>query len=178
MGHLVTQQTHDAAARGAGAAFMAAIALGVSAEFGAHGATRSALRAAALLCYVAVTVLFYVVFRGVDRRWALAAGALSIGLLVIAPLRWHPGGVDVGLVCFGLACLATAYLVFRSGFVPRMLAACSAIAGVAWLTFLWQPLSRSVYPYNLAVGILGQLALCLWLAVRGTHTAARAGARP
>ena len=154
-------------ARVAGFLFLAAIALGVFAEFVAHGMARWPLRIGALACYVAVTVLFYLLFRSVHHVLALAAAALSAALLVVAPFNWHPGGVDVGLACFGVSCLLTAYLVFRSGFIPKSLAAPSAIAGVAWLTFLWQPLARTLYPYNLAFGALGQAVLCLWLVLRG-----------
>lgn len=161
----VSQQRNRA--RIAGFLFLAAITLGVLAEFVAHGMARWGLRLGALACYVAVTVLFYLLFRSVHHVLAFTAAALSAALLVVAPFNWHPGGVDVGLACFGLSCLITAYLVFRSGFIPKSLAIPTVIAGIAWLTFLSRPLSRSVFPYNLAFGVLGQAILCLWLVVRG-----------
>jgi hypothetical protein len=160
---------HQFRARTAGLLFLIAIGVGVFAEFRTHGEVRSIARFIALLCYVAVAWLFYQLFKPVDQRLSLTAALLSLVLLVVGPLRWHPAGVDVGLACFGLSCLTIAYLVFRSGFLPKALALASGLAGIAWLTFLWQPFARSIYPYNLAAGVLGQAALCMWLMVFGTH---------
>jgi hypothetical protein len=42
-------------------------------------------------------------------------------------------------------------------------------AGLGWLTFLSPSLARSLYPYNLAPGILGEGVLTLWLLVMGVH---------
>jgi Domain of unknown function (DUF4386) len=156
-------------ARIAGTVFLAAILCGVTAEFALHGTPRTVLRLVALVCYLAVTILFYLLFRRVDALAAAGAAVLSVILLIIAPLRWHPAGIDVGLVCFGLSCLVTAYLVHHSGFLPRALAILCGIAGLAWLSFISQSLSRSVYPYNLAVAAIGQIGFALWLAVLGTR---------
>lgn len=156
-------------ARLAGLFFLCAVGLGVFAEFRAHGELRLAARVAALCCYLIVTVLLYQTFKPVNRALALAAAVLALLLLVVAPFRWHPGGVDVGLVCFGASWLITAYLVFISGMFPKAIGVVSAIAGVAWLTFLSRPLSQSLQPYNLAAGIAGQVAFCLWLLAFGTR---------
>jgi len=43
------------------------------------------------------------------------------------------------------------------------------LAGVGYTPFLYPPLANFLYPYNLALGI-GELALVLWLFVRGVDT--------
>lgn len=160
----------------AGLFFLVAVGIGVFSEFGAHGQLRVAGRLVALCFYLAVTVLFYQIFRPINRALALAAALLAIALLVIAPFNWHPAGIDVGLVCFGVSWLITAYLVFTSGLFPKGLGMVGAIAGLAWLTFLWRPLSQALNPYNLAVGIAGQVLFCLWLVTFGAdNSGARAG---
>jgi hypothetical protein len=156
-------------ARLSGTAFLAAVLTGVTAEFGLHGTARTLLRLVALVCYLAVTILFYLLFRRVHALTAAIAALLSVMLIIIAPFRWHPAGMDVGLVCFGLSCLATAYLVYNSGFLPKQMAVLCAVAGLAWLTFISRPLSQAIYPYNLAVAAMGQIAFALWLAVAGAR---------
>ena len=44
-----------------------------------------------------------------------------------------------------------------------------AIAGLGWLTYLSPPLAKSLSPYNLALGILGQESLMLWLLMMGVN---------
>jgi hypothetical protein len=41
--------------------------------------------------------------------------------------------------------------------------------GVGWLTFLSERLSSFLSPYNLAPGILGEVALTLWLLAFGVN---------
>jgi hypothetical protein len=44
-----------------------------------------------------------------------------------------------------------------------------ALAGVGYLTLLWQPLAKSLYPYNLALAGPGEISLLLWLLVKGVN---------
>ncbi len=152
-------------ARVAGATFLLSIVIGVYAEFRAHGSLRIAARLAAVSSYVIVAILFYHLLKPVSKPLSTLAAFLSLAVLVLAPLGWHPAGVDVGLVCFGFSALIVAYLVYKSTFLPRLLALPSALAGIAWLTFLSRGVGRSLYPYNLIIGVLGQALLCLWLMV-------------
>ena len=154
-------------ARAAGATFLLSIVIGVYAEFRAHGNLRLAGRLVAVSGYVIVAILLYHLLKPVSKPLSKTAAVFSLAVLVVGPLGWHPGGVDVGLVCFGLSALIVAYLVYKSTFLPRLLALPSALAGIAWLTFLSRALGRSLYPYNLVIGALGQALLCLWLMVMG-----------
>lgn len=91
------------------------------------------------------------------------------GLLVsiIGILKWHLQGVDIGLIFFGSYCFLIGYLVFRSAFLPRILGALMAFAGLSWLSFLLTPLADYLSPHNLAAGVLDQGALAMWLIVAG-----------
>ena len=42
----------------------------------------------------------------------------------------------------------------------------SSIGGLGWLTFLWRPLARSLQPYILAPGMLGEGSLTLCLLIK------------
>ena len=40
---------------------------------------------------------------------------------------------------------------YQVNFLPRIIGVLYALAGVAYLTLLWQPLAKYLYPYNLAL---------------------------
>ena len=75
----------------------------------------------------------------------------------------------IALVFFGFYCLLVGYLIFRSTFLPRILGALMAFAGLGWLSFLWAPLAKYLSPYNLAPGMLGEGLLIVWLLVKGVN---------
>src|SRR3990172_5976807 len=68
------------------------------------------------------------------------------------------------LVFFGIWCLLTGYLIFISGFMPRLVGQLEMLAGVAYLILLWPPLASAWDPYYLFFGV-GELVLLLWLLV-------------
>jgi hypothetical protein len=120
----------------------------------------------AAVCYLAVTLLFYDLFKPVNQTLSLIAAAVSLVGIAVGPLQLkavHP------LVFFGFYCLLIAYLIFRSTFLPHILAAFMAFASVGWLTFLSASLAKDLYPYNLAPGIIGEGALTLWLLAKGVN---------
>jgi hypothetical protein len=76
----------------------------------------------------------------------------------------------VALVFFGFFQLAIGYLIFRSGFLPRILGVLIAVAGLGWLTFLFPPLANHVLTYLEVLGVIGELPLMLWLVVMGVNS--------
>ena len=130
-------------------------------------AVESGLVAAAF--YVVVTLLFYRLFKPVNRTLSLIAAIISLagcfygvvsGLLPPA-LRINP------LVFFGFYCLLIAYLILRSSFLPRALGVGMVFPGICWLTFISPELAKSLAPYNSLPGLLGEGALTVWLLVKG-----------
>jgi Domain of unknown function (DUF4386) len=122
-------------------------------------------------CYIAVTLLFYYIFKPVNRSLSLLAAFISFVGCAIGPLsRFHLVPFHINsLVFFGFYCLLIGYLIFRSTFLPRILGVLMAFGGLGWLTFLSPPLANYLSPYNLAPGILGEGALTLWLLVIGVN---------
>jgi hypothetical protein len=107
----------------------------------------------------------------------LLGGAQSLSVFSMNQLH-APAYVSFSLfhLCFGFAnvffgcyCLLIGYLVFRSTYLPRILGVLMAFAGVGLLTFLVPPLASSLSPYNLALDILGEASLTLWLLVMGVN---------
>ncbi len=154
-------------------------------------------------CYVAVTALFYQLFRPVSRSLSLLAVCFSLmglaiqtfgSLLQLAPLVVLSGSPYLGvfnvrqlqalallflnlnaqvgsiaLVFDGLFLFLIGYLIFRSTFLPRMLGALVAFAGLGWLTFLSPPLANYLYTYIQVLGVLAEGSLMLWLLVIGVN---------
>jgi hypothetical protein len=122
-------------------------------------------------CYIAVTLLFYYIFKPVNRSLSLLAAFLSLVGCAIGPLGLfvHAASHISPLVFFGFYCLLIGYLIFRSTFLPRILGALMAFAGLGWLTFLSPPLANYLSPYIFAPGILGEGALTVWLVVKGVN---------
>jgi hypothetical protein len=122
-----------------------------------------------ILGMVAVTLLLYGIFKPVNRSLALLAAFFSLLGLAFEALRWQPQGLNVAVAVNGFSCLVIGYLIFRSTFLPRILGALMAFAGLAWLTFLSNQLVNYLSPYNLASGVLGQALVMLWLLVMGVN---------
>src|SRR3989454_7989746 len=120
-------------------------------------------------CYIAVTLLFYSLFKPVNRSLSLLAAFFSLVGCAIGPLsliHLAPSHIN-SLVFFAFSCLLIGYLIFRSTFLPGILGVLSAFGGLGWLTFLSPALANHLSPYIFAPGILGEGSLTLWLVVIG-----------
>jgi hypothetical protein len=116
-----------------------------------------------------VTLLLYDIFKPVNRSLSLLAAFFGLVGLTFEALRSQPRGVNVAIVFAGFYCLLIGYLIFRGTFLPRALAALMTLAGLAWLTWLSNPLVKHLSPYNLAAGALAELSVFLWLLVMGLN---------
>ncbi|HSL20316.1 MAG TPA: DUF4386 domain-containing protein [Vicinamibacterales bacterium] len=156
-------------ARIAGAFWLMVFVAGSLALAVGRGAVLYAANVVAALCYVVVTLLLYDLLKPVNRSisslaafFGLTGCAVSLfGLTKFILLR--------DLVFFGAQCLLIGYLILRSTFLPRVLGALMVFAGLGWLTFLWPPLARSLSPYNLAPGMIGEGLLLVWLMIIGVN---------
>lgn len=160
-------------ARMAGLFYLLTIVTGALAAFstGKLFEYRDAMNLSASACYIAVTLLFYGLFKPVDASLSLIAAVFSlVGCALSALGLFHlpPPIRSVNpLVLFGVYCLLIGYLIFRSDFLPRILGVLMVIGGLGWLTFVSSTLADTLTPYNLAPGILGEGALTVWLLAKG-----------
>jgi uncharacterized protein DUF4386 len=125
----------------------------------------------ATACYIAVTVLFYKLFKPVNKSLSLIAAAFSLmGCLpgILSPLHRTPYHIP-SLVFFGVYCLLIGYLILKSAFLPPILGVLMVFAGLGWLTFLSPSLAKFLSPYNYYPGGIGEISLCLWLLVMGVN---------
>lgn len=106
--------------------------------------------------------------------------------LAYLSIRSHGYGFGVSLIFFGCVCLVLGYLIFRSGYLPKILGVLMQIAGLCYLTnsftlFLSPPLADRLFPAILLPAFVGEASLCLWLLTKGVNVPkwkARANAAP
>jgi len=155
-------------------------------------------------CHIIWTLLFYDLFKPVNRSLSLLAAFVSLvvcavqaltSLLYVAPLLVLQGGgsvsafttaqlqglayvflklnacaFDIDLVFFGLWCVLTGYLMFRSTFLPLVLGVLLAIDGLGWMTFAVPPFASYLFPVIATASALAEIPLQLWLVVMGVNS--------
>lgn len=155
-------------ARLAGFIYLISVLTAVTGEFFAHGKLGTVTAVIIpIVCYMAVTLLLYVVFQVVKRSLALLAVAFNLVGLVLDAWRWQPRGLNAGMVFHGAYCVLIGFLMVRSRFVPRLLGVPMAIAGLVWLLYLSPGLANRLAPSNTIVGLVAEALPMLWLLVMG-----------
>jgi Domain of unknown function (DUF4386) len=123
-----------------------------------------------IACYIALTLLFYALFKPVSRSLSLLAAFFSlVGCAVTVLSVFHLTSPHLPLRFFAPYCLRIGYLIFRSTFLPRILGVLMVLAGLGWLAFLSPPLASHLSKHIKVLGILGEGSLMLWLLVFGVN---------
>jgi Domain of unknown function (DUF4386) len=120
----------------------------------------------------ALTSLFYLapllILQGGSPLSAFTAEQLQSLALMFLKLNQYAYNID--LVFFGLWCVLTGYLIFRSTFLPRILGVLLAISGLGWVIYLYPPLAYHLFiPYIASASALGEIPLEFWLIVMGVN---------
>ena len=89
-------------------------------------------------------------------------------------IKLHDYGFGIGLIFFGFECLVLGYLIFRSGYFPKLLGVLMQIAGLSYLANSFMLLLAPTFASKIAPAILlpafiGEMSLCLWLLVKGVN---------
>ncbi len=120
----------------------------------------------------AITNLFYLapllILQGGSSLGAFTPEQLQSLALMFLKLNQY--AFNINLVFFGLWCVLTGYLIFRSTFLPRILGVLLAIDGLGWVMYLYPPLAYHLFmPYIAVATALGEIPLELWLIVMGVN---------
>jgi hypothetical protein len=115
----------------------------------------------------------------------LSPSAASLGFnaeastsLIALAARLHGYGFGLGLIFFGAVCVIRGWLMVQSGVFPKALGALVALAGISyWMNstaLLFAPkLADVLFPWVLLPSFIGELALALWLVIKGVDSRAR-----
>lgn len=105
--------------------------------------------------------------------YASAFSPEQLQALSLHALEMHGYGYDLALLFFGLSCLVLGWLIARSGYLPRPLGLLVFLAGIAYLIgsytlFLFPDFRSNIEPIYI-VPLISEIALCLWLLIRGVN---------
>ncbi len=91
--------------------------------------------------------------------------------LAILFLNLYQNGYMIAQILLNLWLFPLGYLVFKSGFLPRVLGILLIIDGFAMLIWFFQffffPGYEAISTLGLAVGFIAEGSLCLWLLIKG-----------
>jgi hypothetical protein len=101
-------------------------------------------------------------------------GPEQLHTLAHLPIRSYAYGFGVSLIFFGCECLVLGYLIFRSGYLPKIVGVLMQIAGLCYLInsfalILSPSLASWLFPAILLPAFVGEASLCLWLLVKGVN---------
>jgi hypothetical protein len=159
----------------------------IAAPSGAGSATLANITIT-MVCDTGVALLFYDLFKPVNKNLSLLAAVFRLIFVVVMTVNSlnyfglvdlfdsaHSAaafntGYGMALVPFGVHCAMTGYLVFKSNFLPKIIGILMALAGLGYLTFIWPRLGDRLFvPYILVPGIVGEGSLTLWLIFVGVN---------
>jgi hypothetical protein len=93
----------------------------------------------------------------------------QVQALAMVFVRLNTYAFDVDLVFFGLWCVLTGYLIFKSTFMPRILGVLLAIDGLGWMLYLAPPAAYRLFPFIAAASAVSEIPLQLWLLIMGVN---------
>ena len=89
-------------------------------------------------------------------------------------IKAHSYGFGIGLIFFGITCLARGYLMVKSGLWPKALGVLMFVAGISYLInsfalILAPSIASMLFPAILMPAFVAELAFSLWLIVKGLN---------
>ena len=105
-------------------------------------------------------------------QYRQAFGPAQVPLLANLALKAHEISFNLALLFFGCTCLVNGYLVFKSGYFPKVIGGLMQAAGACYLVACWAALfapalANSILPAMLLPCLVGELGWCLWMLVKG-----------
>lgn len=110
-----------------------------------------------------------------DAKYLTVFEPGQLHALVLLFLNLHDSGVYIWQVIFGFHFFFLGYLVFKSGFFPRILGILLMVACLGYLVdsfgilFQFSGALSIVSSVLLAAGVIGELSFVLWLLIKGVN---------
>jgi len=98
----------------------------------------------------------------------------QLQILANLALKSHDIAFNIALIFFGCTCLVNGYLIFRSGYFPKLVGVLMQVAGLSYLTACFAALFAPTFadliiPAILVPPLIGESSFCLWLLVKGVN---------
>jgi len=109
-----------------------------------------------------------------NAAYANAFTSEQLNVMAMLSIRSHTTGFGIALIFFGVECVLLGYLIFRSGYMPKVIGVLMQIAGVCYVInsfalLLSPPLSSRLFPAILMPALIAELSLALWLLIKGVR---------
>ena len=129
----------------------------------------------------AILLIFYELFKSVSRRLALLAAffglvatAIEASSLFLQIENPAVPAYDLYTAFFGFSILTIGYLVYMSGFLPRVIGALLLLDGAVYLVYAFTHLMAPTFashlvPWSQLPILAGEGSLTIWLVVRGVN---------
>jgi len=100
----------------------------------------------------------------------------QLQILANLALKSHDIAFNIALIFFGCTCLVNGYLIFKSGYFPRLIGILMQVAGLSYLIACFAALFAPTFadliiPAILVPPLIGESSFCLWLLVKGVNIA-------
>jgi len=119
----------------------------------------------------ALAAVFYIapllVLTGGGSLTALTTEQLQA--LAFAFIKINGAAFNAYLVFFGVWCVVSGYLIFRSRFLPRVLGLLLALDGLAWMMYLSPPFGNKLFPIIAVISAIAEIPLP-WFFIFGFNT--------
>jgi hypothetical protein len=111
-----------------------------------------------------------------DADYLRAFKPQQLQTLATLALKSHDVAFNIALIFFGFTCLVNGYLIFKSGYFPKLIGVLMQIAGVSYLIACFAALfaprfADLIIPAILLPPLIGESSFCLWLLVKGVNIA-------
>lgn len=98
----------------------------------------------------------------------------QLHVLAYHSIRMHTSGYNISLIFFGMNCFFWGYLIYKSGYFPRIIGVLLIICSVCYVanSFAWffaPTFASMMVPGILVPCLIAELSLCLWLIVKGVN---------
>jgi hypothetical protein len=109
-----------------------------------------------------------------DAEYLKAFPPQQLHALAYVSLKTHDHGFGLGLIFFGMTCIAVGYLIIRSGYLPKVLGLGMQFAGVCYIInsfvlILFPQLAQRLFPAILLPPFIAELSTALWLLAKGVN---------
>lgn len=86
----------------------------------------------------------------------------------------HVNGASNSMLLYGPFCLVTGYLIFKSGYFPKIIGVLYVIAGLSYMTnnlstILAPAFANQIHGVLAFFELIGEMSVCLWLLVKGVN---------
>ena len=109
-----------------------------------------------------------------DAEYLKAFTPRQLQALAYVSLKTHDHGFGIGLIFFGMTCIALGYWIIRSTYLPWALGMGMQVAGACYIInsfalILAPSLARRLFPVILLPAFIAELSMAVWLLVKGVN---------